>query len=148
MTPYLWYGSSDSRGSFKNNQVEQDRNALAQGGGGRGGAKASGAYNNRGRDLIDTYVEDNEILAKVPVEELPDEMQQMSIEERLAHLKKMQARRDELKQQIQALSEERRKFLATEMERRGESEDDTLGGVMRAMVNEQLQSAGFETKKK
>ena len=146
---YLWYGSSKDRNVFKSNQATQDSNAILQGNaGGRGAAKASRAYSNLGRDLVDTFVEDAEILSKVAVEELPEAMQKMSAQERQTHLQKMLAQRDEIKKEIQALNKERGRFLAEEMAKRGETEEDTLGGVMRAMVDEQLESAGFEIEKK
>lgn len=145
---YLWYGAKDTRESLRSNQVQQDENAMRQGNaGGRGKTKGSKAYSNNGRDLIDTYVADAEILSKVKAEDLPELMQAMTAEERLEHLKKMLAKRDEIKTKIQSISAERDKYIAEEMAKRGESEDDTLGGVMREMVSDQLESAGFEIDK-
>ncbi len=145
---YLWYGSQESRDDFESNQRVQDENALMQGNASsRGLTKSGKAYGNKGRDLIDTYSTDKEILAKIAVAELPEAMQKMTPEQRVEHLNQMIAKRDELKTKIQTLSAERGKFIAEEMAKRGESEEDTLGGVMKAMVSDQLESAGFEIKK-
>ena len=149
---YLWYGAETQREAFAENQIAQDRNAMGggMGGGGaagRGGAKASAMYSNRGRDLVDTYEDDMEILSKVAVEDLPTEMQAMSAEERLEHLKKMLAERNELRKQIQELDKERQEFLQAEMKKQGQSEEATFGGAMKSVVIDQLEASGFEVEK-
>ena len=108
--------------------------------------KAGRAYSNRGRDLIDATAEDEEVLARVKEEELPESLQAMSPEERKAHVSKLAARRAEVQQEINRLAAEREEFLAKERQRlAAETGDETLGDAVVAAVQRQLAASGFET---
>jgi hypothetical protein len=143
---YLWYGARDARKSYAENQVEQDTNADRFGDlGGRAGVKASSAYGNRNRDLVDTLNEDAEILKKVKDEELPDAVRELPAGEREAYIKTMAAKRSEVQKKIGALAAEREAFLAKERQRlAADSGDATLGGACVAAIGNQLARCGFE----
>ena len=157
---YLWFGASEDRRAYSQNQIAQDSNAskgggrgggrgggVGGGGGGRAAAKASAVYRNQGRDLVDTYEADHDILTKVKKEELPDDMQKMTADEQLAYLKKMLADRNEIKKKINELSIAREVFLTEELAKEGDAASATLGGAMKTVVKEQLERSGFDVKK-
>ncbi len=150
---YLWYGDQQTREGYSTNQLAQDANAFsASGGGGFSGGraltKASSLYRNTGRDLVDTYEEDNEILSKIEVRDLPESMQKMSDAERENHVKQMTQKRAKIKQQIGELSRQRETYLAEKRsERDSTPAEDTLGAVITAAVQSQLENSGFEVTK-
>ena len=88
--------------------------------------KSSKIYDNRSRDLVDALEVDADILEKVPVNELPDVMQEMTPEERNTYLAEVETKRVELKKKIGEQSVEREKFLAAEQMRmvRGDRRGD------------------------
>jgi len=142
---YLWAG----------NQLAQDGNAAkpasqAFGGGiiSRTAAKSSTSYNNRGRDLVDSFAGDAEGLKKLDKAVLPEAMQKMTEAERVAHLEKMTKERAELKAKIAKLNKERLVHIAAkrkEMAANGEAEQ-TLSDVMNKSLRLQLEKSGFEMK--
>ncbi len=150
---YLWYGSADTRKSYSENQIAQDRNALSASGPGgfgkgRGATKASSLYRNAGRDLVDTFEEDGQILSKLKKAQLPNKMQAMSASERKLHVEKMAKTRAEIKKQIGQLSVEREAFAAQKRkEIASEAGGDTFGDVIGAAVRQQLQKSGFDLQK-
>ena len=145
---YLWYGKRSRRMYYEANQLAQDSNAaelapqvIVQ----RAGAKASGAYRNAGRDLVDSFESDDAILDKVDSEMLPEVMKGMSVQERRAHLEAVAKKRQDLQEQIVRLNREREAFVAAERERlTDEGGEPTLGEVMVRTVDKQLHQAGFE----
>lgn len=144
---YLWYGQKQLRGLLKSNQAKQDSNAYGVGGGlSRAGAKISSAYNNRGRDLVDTFSDDAKGLLELSKDKLPEDMQQMTPKERTAHLKETSEKRAEIKRKIAKLSKERSAFIAQERKKLstdGKAEK-TLGDAMTESVRKQLKASGFQ----
>ena len=153
---YLWYGAKQARSKYAGNQLAQDGNAAkpasqAFGGGiiSRAAAKSSSSYNNKGRDLVDSFAGDAEGLKKLDKAVLPEAMQRMTEAERVAHLEKMTKERAELKAKIAKLNKERLAHIAAErkkMAASGEAEK-TLSDVMNESVRLQLEKSGFEMKK-
>jgi hypothetical protein len=151
---YLWYGKKSVREGYLQNQVAQDANAISQSGGGgfaggRAATKSSKLYSNFGRDLIDSLEKDAAILAKVKETELPEELQKMAADKRLAHIQRLAKTRVAINAEIAKLVRERevfatkkRKALAAES-----GEDATLGDAIGTTVREQLKRAGFRLKK-
>ena len=70
-------------------------------------AKASGAYNNENRDLVNALKKDKEILKRLKAEELPEELKNKSPEAYEAYVKEMTAKRADIQKQINALAVER-----------------------------------------
>lgn len=146
---YLWYGTRATREGYGANQLRQDANAESLGKSvavGRAGAKSGSAYQNRNRCLVDTYMADSRILEKVKVEELPDQLQKLSVEKREKYVKDMLAKRKSLQSQIAAAAKQRDAYLAEERKRLAEEGgQDTLGDAVVAAVVKQLSKSGFET---
>jgi len=143
---YLWFGSDKTRKRNFENQVVQDNNSGAEMGL-RCAVKASAAYRNVGRDLVDTLEADSDILAKVKKEELPQEMQAMTLEQRKKHLATTSARRTEIKKKIAEISKSREAHLAKARQQLATSDgDSTLGDVIVDTIRKQLKSRDFEIK--
>jgi hypothetical protein len=143
---YLWYGAAHVRGHFRDNQVAQDNNAAgSNASSSRVIAKSTAAYGNKGRDLVDSFADDNEVLNKVKESDLPDDMQKMKPEEREAHVKKMATRRTEVQKKISEAAAEREKFLAKEQKRlAAEAGETTFGDATVLAIRKQLAKSGFE----
>jgi hypothetical protein len=146
---YLWYGEAKLRSYYSQNQVAQDENAAVAGESivaSRAVAKASSVYDNRSRDLVDSYAADRDALGKLNKTELPEQLQNLSTAEQEARVKEMAAKRADLQRQIGKLAAEREKYLAKEQSRlAAENGEATLGDAVVATVNKQLAASGFET---
>ncbi|MEZ6092291.1 MAG: hypothetical protein R3C05_30680 [Pirellulaceae bacterium] len=89
----------------RQNQAKQDSNAGMAGGlSVRIAAKAGAAYRNVGRDLVDSYAEDPNSLAKIPAEQLPASMRDMNPQQRVEYVREMSKRRSEIRQRIAKVS--------------------------------------------
>ncbi|MEX0977432.1 MAG: vWA domain-containing protein [Pirellulales bacterium] len=146
---YLWYGKAEVRQRFAENQVAQDANAIAAGEGvaaGRVVVKAGSGYSNRNRDLVDSLKEDEEILKKLPREDLPDALKDLTPEKREAHVREVAARRAGIQKQINDLAAEREAYLDKVRAQQGSpaSDDTTLGSAVSKAVSRQLANSGFE----
>ena len=146
---YLWYGKREKRSKYAENQRRQDANAQSLGQGiasSRFSAKAGAAYSNRSRCVVDTFIEDAEILKKIREEELPDVLRELPADKREGYVKDMLAKRNKVRGKIKELSKQREAYLAKERERLAdEGEQDTLGAAIVAAVARQLTESGFET---
>lgn len=143
---YLWYGGREARGAYQANQRMQDSNAAESGvAAQRAAVKGSGAYRNTGRDLVDTYETDKDILARLKEEELPEEMQKMTPEERQEHVEEMARERAALREEIGKLAAEREETYRQKLAEMAGEDGQTLGDAVAAAVNKQLEEAGFET---
>jgi hypothetical protein len=145
---YLWYGQKSDRDYYYRNQTLQDSNAsslgmpvLAE----RASVKATSGYSNRGRDLVDTLSEDETALATVASEDLPEQMQKMSADERKAFVAENAKKRADIQQQIAKLSVEREAYLASEQRKlAGAAGAASLGDAVVNVIQKQLTDAGFE----
>jgi hypothetical protein len=154
---YLWYGKKATREYSMNNQLVQDSNFGIGGGGalGMGGAapsagfssrvasKASSIYDNRGRDLVDASKASEDALAKVKDDELPEEMQKMTAEQRKAHVAKMAAERAAIQKEILELSKAREKHIAAKRKELSKVKGGTFGDAIVTAIDSQLESKGF-----
>lgn len=144
---YLWYGNRSQRQSYGSNQLAQDSNAATQSESvavSRAATKATPAYGNFGRCVVDTYIEDAEILTKVKEEDLPDELQKIAPDKREAYVKQKLAERKKLQAEIGKLAAERDAYLQHERARQAEaSGKDTLGDAVVTAIQKQLVQAGF-----
>jgi len=148
---YLWFGSRRDRAGFRQNQVAQDGNAgelgvavAAQ----RAAVKATAAYDNVGRDLVDTVAAEPEALAELESDQLPDELADKTAEEWAAIVAAKAKERAELQQRIAELSAERDRYVAEKRKELAEAQsgagkDATLGDVMTKAVRSQLKDRGF-----
>jgi hypothetical protein len=145
---YLWYGSHDMMMDMDMNQRRQDANAAEASPSSmlsRAGSKASKMYKFRGRDLVDTAEDNEEIIEELDDEVLPDAMKGMTVDERKAHVNQHAATRKEIQTKITEATKARNKFIASKRKEMAEATGEaTLGDAMSAAVVRQLKEAGFE----
>ena len=143
---YIVYGARGRQ--FKANQVAQDLNALTVSGANassRAMTKSSQFYRNDSWDIVDALKHDKVKLEEIKNEDLPENMQKMSMEERKAYVESNAKKRAEIQKKIQVLNEQRKKYVAEEMkklQRRGK----TLGSAMIQAVRRQATARNFKFK--
>ena len=146
---YLWYGNRDARQDYARNQLEQDSNAASESESvavTRAFTKAGKAYRNIGRCVVDTYLEDADILKKLKETELPEVLQKLAPEKREAYVKNKLEERTRLQQQISELAQERERHLKKERARMAqETGEKTLGDALVLAIRKQLDASGFQT---
>ena len=144
---YLFYGERHE--ALARNQMAQDSNAMSLGVAvmaERAATKASAGYSNLGRDLVDSYAADVDILSELDDEALPDSMKGLSEDERVAKIEAAGEERKALQAQIQALQTEREAYLAAERAKRSdEAGAASLGDAVVAAIQQQLREAGYST---
>jgi hypothetical protein len=130
------------------NQAAQDNNAgklSPASGATRASSKASGLYRNDEWDLVDRMKNDPKFdLAKVPVEELSEEMKKMTPEQRLAHVKKMAAERESLQKQIAELTQKREGFVKEQMKKNPSKADKAFDEAIRGAIRDQAAQKGLK----
>lgn len=140
---YIAYGLTGNIASER--QAAQDRNAVAvskEAAVQRAVAKSSQNYLNSHWDLVDALQSDKVKLEDIKNEELPQEMQKMSQEERKAYIRSKEKQRAELQQKIQQLNRQRQKYVEEEMKKRGQ-ETTTFGSAAIKAVREQAKNKNF-----
>lgn len=141
---FLGYGAKGEKA--KKRQTEQDTNAQSINEDvavSRAIAKASPAYEVTSWDLVSATQEGIVGIESVAPEALPTELQNKSKEEQKEILKAKAQKRDELQKKIQALKDERSKYLATHSQQKGGLDDVMLGAIRRQMAKLQFE---FPTK--
>ena len=108
--------------------------------------KGGAGYRNAGRDLVDTYAEDKEILAKLRPDDLPADMQKMSREELRQHIEATARRRSEVQSEIARLAVEREAYMRDELAKQAEGGEQTLGDAVKKAVRQQLRESGYDVK--
>jgi hypothetical protein len=112
---YIPYGADGKIGSSR--QQAQDSNALGSSlssGTGRGLSKSSANYNNADWDLVDAVRDGRVNLDKADKSTLPENMRNMTADERRAFVASIQAKRDAIKARIAALNIERQAYIAAQ----------------------------------
>ncbi|MGD8240674.1 MAG: VWA domain-containing protein [Armatimonadota bacterium] len=141
---YIAYGARGAYGAA--NQIAQDSNAAkvsASAAASRAVAKGGTQYRAAAWDLVDASREKDFDLAKIPDEQLPENMRKMTLAQRKAHIEKMAAERSKLQKQIAKLGRTRSDFIATEIKKRGLDDDQSLDAALRAAIREQAAKNGF-----
>jgi hypothetical protein len=126
---YVYYGSAGE--SKKELQSQQDKNAASYGQANkveRAISKSSHAYKNSTWDLVDAAKDDEKILAETKADELPKEMQAMSIDQRKNYVKEKTTERTKIQNEIQVLNKKRQEYIATHTPK--DNEDTMLDGAM------------------
>ena len=139
---YIPFGAEGQRGWL--NQMEADADALEFSDGAnlaRQACKAGAMYSNSRWDLVDACKDGTVVLSEVEEEDLPENMQSMTEDERTEYVEGMQSRRADLQQQIQTLSVERNAYIADErkrlLEERGEeSLDSAIVSIIRNLAEQ------------
>lgn len=138
---YIGYGSMGK--AKKTMQEVQDENAMlidsevmVQ----RSVAKGSGQYRNSSWDLVDATTEGEVDIENLSENELPLEMQKMTMEERKKYVAEKVEKRELIQKEITELNEARRKYVAEKMLK---MDDITLDVVMVKAIKEQAEAKNF-----
>ncbi|MHC4621082.1 MAG: vWA domain-containing protein [Planctomycetota bacterium] len=134
-------GKTDSR-----RQVAQDRNATSASREAevqRAVTKSSALYRNDNWDLVDALNNNTIQLANLKPEDLPEEMKDMTTEQRQAYVRARQKERTEIQKKIQKLNAQRSKYVADEMKKL-QGGQNTLGSAVIQAVRDQAIKRNFK----
>jgi len=141
-TTYVPYGEKGLAGLA--NQIAQDGNASrlgVQSCSSRIVAKGGALYNNASWDLVDKTLEEGFDWDSATLGELPENVLEMTLEQRVEFIDAKRAERESIQLRIQAASAEREAFVQAALAKRvGASE---LGAEMRKTIREQAMAKGF-----
>ncbi len=118
-------------------------NAIQQ----RAATKASANYWNGNWDWVDACAVKEFKWEDMKVEDLPEEMKKMTVDERKAFIAKKKTERIACQTKIQELTKERASFVEAKLEELGE-DGDTLDKVVVQTVREQAEAKGYKFAKK
>ncbi|MHC4903926.1 MAG: vWA domain-containing protein, partial [Planctomycetota bacterium] len=142
-TTYIPFGAGGQAGEA--NQAEQDFNARNL-----NSAAAAARAQTKGQslyfcswDLVDACASGQVKIEEVSAEELPENMQTMTADQREAFVADMGRKRGEIKQQIDSLSQQRQAYVAAEMERQALDASNGLDNAIRRAVREQARRKGL-----
>jgi hypothetical protein len=110
-------------------------------------SKNSYVYKNTKWDLVDANKEKSFDITKIKKEQLPKEMQTMSIIQRKAHVEKKTAKRAEINKQIKDLSIKRKSFVAEKKKVAGEKDGNSLDVAMINAIHSQAKTKNFTFEK-
>ena len=138
---YIAYGYFGNE--YKERQEEQDMNAgnlapqvLVE----RTVTKSGGQYKNDSWDLVDAKKEGSVKIEELEEDQLPEEMKDMTVEERKAYVEEKAVEREKIQKRINELSGERRKFIANKL---AEGDKYTLDAAMLKMIREQASEKNY-----
>ena len=142
---YVYYGKMGQEKA--RNQVAQDRNSVTAGLGvaaERALSKANGIYRCEDWCLVDRVKADPKFdIRKVPEKELPEALQKMTPDQRVAHVKKLTAEREALQKQILTLSNRRTAFINEELRRNPNAADQAFNTAVRGALRDQAKAKGI-----
>lgn len=140
---YIGFGAQGMQKA--ENQMMQDVNAASYGSGNartRASFKAKQSYNNASWDLVDASAENEAVIEEVEVEDLPEEMQELSVAERKDYVEEKREKRSNIQKEILELE---KKAKAYEMaERQKNAQQQTLDNVLIEAVKEQAVTKSFK----
>ena len=139
---YIAFGYYGNK--FKKRQKEQDMNAgnlapevLAE----RTVTKGSGQYKNESWDLVDADKEGTVKLDELEEDALPEEMKDMSVEERKEYVQQKAKEREHIQNKINKLDKQRRDYMA---EKLTEGQGNSLDAVMLKIIREQAAEKDYK----
>ena len=140
---YIAYGYDGDE--LKQRQKEQDDNAsnlapsvMVE----RSVTKGSGQYKNESWDLVDAKANGSVDIEEIPKDQLPEEMQDMSIEERKTFIDKKAKEREDYQNQINDFDKQRRNYIDQKIAEN--SEDNTLDAAMLKIIREQASNKNYK----
>ena len=136
---YIYYGASGEK--RKAAQATQDMNAESYGMANkveRAVSKSTHAYKNSSWDLVDAAKDDESVIAAAPAEQLPEEMQGMSAEQRKGYVKEKARERQQIQQEIMELNKKRQAYIAAHSQ--NEQEESSLDAAMIKAIREKAKS--------
>jgi hypothetical protein len=147
---YVFYGSRELREAREQLQVAQDSNAAKlspAAAAGRVETKAGELYNNAKYDLVDGVSKKEVKLEDVKDEDLPEELQGKSLDEKKAYVEAQCQKRKELQEEIKMLSAQRQKHIAEVTAKEQKGKADTLDTAVVNAVREQAAKKEFKFEK-
>ena len=141
---YIPYGAAGEAGTM--NQAAQDSEAKAAAPGimvERSVTKSSSYYKSKGWDLVDAVAEDQVELKDVKSEELPENLQKMTVAEREKYLQDTMKERERIQSEIRKLNDERNAYVAEKRKESATQGEDTLDSAMIKAVREQAVRKGY-----
>ena len=110
-------------------------------------SKNSSMYKNTKWDLVDANKEQNFDISTIKKEQLPKEMQIMTVTQRKAYVDKKSSERIQIGKQIKELSIKRRKFIAEKKKAAGEKNESSLDVAMINAIHTQAKTKNFTFEK-
>ena len=104
-------------------------------------SKASANYVNVDWDLVDAMSKDSTVVEKIDKEQLPEKMQNMSIDEQKMLIRQNMEKRKQIQEKINKLNEERRKYI--EEQGKKNANDKLLNSAIIKSVRKQAQSKNY-----
>ncbi len=136
---YGYYGDE-----YKKRQEEQDMNAgnqapevLVE----RTVTKGSGQYKNESWDLVDADKEGSVKIEDLEEADLPEEMKDMTIEERKAYVDEKAKEREQIQNKINKVDKQRRDYITDQLV---EGQDNTLDAAMMKIIRKQAAEKNYE----
>ncbi len=132
------------------NQTAQDANAASL-----NSAAAASRAQTKGSaiyvcswDLVDAFNLKNLKIEDVKKEDLPENMQEMTVQERTAYVNEMSQKRAGIRKQINELNDKRLAFITEEMKKQNLDDSKSFDNAIRKAVREQAAAKGFTFKEK
>jgi hypothetical protein len=140
---YIAFGYEGNE--LKQRQKEQDDNAsslspsvMVE----RSVTKGSGQYNNSTWDLVDAKKDGSLDLTKIPKDQLPKEMQSMTLDEQKKYIDDKAKEREKYQSRINELDKQRRDYIAKKVSEN--KEENTLDAAMLKMIREQASKKNYK----
>jgi len=143
---YVPFGGGGAAGLA--NQSAQDANAAGLNSAAvasRAQTKAQGLY-RCAWDLVDACVGGQVKIEDVASDQLPENMQAMTADQRRAYVDEMGSKRSGLQSEIQELSQKRDAFVRDEMKKRSLDDSNAFDNVIRRAIRAQATAKGFRFK--
>ncbi|MGE5796339.1 MAG: VWA domain-containing protein, partial [Ignavibacteria bacterium] len=96
--------------------------------------KSGSQYRNDSWDLVDAEKEGKVKVSEIPAEQLPEEMQKMSKEERVVYVERKAKDREKIQNKIEDLNKKRTAFL---IKKQAENKDNTFDAAVLKILREQ-----------
>ncbi len=141
---YLAFGAQGTWSSA--NQTAQDGNAAAAGAAvaaQRAITKNSVLYCNAHWDLVDACKMPDFKLEDIKDEDLPEEMRGMTLEQKKAHIAKMEQERNDIQRRVADLQIKRGQFVEAELKKTADAEGKSFDAAIRTAIRAQAASKGF-----
>jgi hypothetical protein len=144
-TTYVAYGAAGAEGRRRQTGMDTAAEAAAPAAAvQRAVAKSSLHYRNERWDLVDAHKGGKVKLEELKDEDLPENMQKMTAEEREAYVADMAKKRTDIQDQIQTLNDARKAYVAAEMKKLADKGEDTLEAVIIKAVRSQAEKKDFK----
>jgi len=145
---YIGFGAE--RQAFTSNQIMQDKNAQTssmESAVNRAVFKSAPQYRNDTWDLVDALDHGTKELSEIDAEDLPENMQTMTLEERKSYIEGKRRERKKIQADIQELNTEREVFLAEKRKESAENGSETLDTAMTQSIQSMMKSKNFKSGK-